>query len=196
MKMKLGKVHDEQAQGVIEFALIATVLMFLFLGTVDYARFLYYAAALRNSARVGAEVASNHCPSAALCSGSSATGTDYVMWSAYCEGQNQISLQPTYGSCSAGSSSTWDPGGGSSNCAQDICVLWRTGGASSTTPGPEGSQVSVYVGYNFRPISFLMNPFFSTRSCYPDAVVDSGATASDAASNKHTLCSRTVGKVS
>jgi Flp pilus assembly protein TadG len=42
MGMKLSRMHrEERAQGVIEFAVIAMILMFTFLGTVDFARFMY-----------------------------------------------------------------------------------------------------------------------------------------------------------
>jgi len=53
----------ENAQGVIEFALMLTVLMLLFLGTVEFSRFLYYDNAIRNAARVGVETGMKHCAS-------------------------------------------------------------------------------------------------------------------------------------
>src|SRR5579872_3563110 len=85
--MKRGEQHGEEAQALIEFAFFAVILLYFFLGTVDFGRFLYYDNAIRSAARVGAEVASNHCPYAKSSCGNSGTvvGDNYVIWSTYCE---------------------------------------------------------------------------------------------------------------
>ena len=61
MREYVAGKRGERAQGLIEFALMAPILMMLFLGTVDYGRFLYYSVAINNAARLGVETAVNHC---------------------------------------------------------------------------------------------------------------------------------------
>jgi hypothetical protein len=88
----------EGAQGVIEFALIITALLLVFLGTVDFSRFLYYDTAVRNAARVGAEAAINHCFNDTTCdSSATAASNDFVLWSVFCEAEPFDILLPTYG---------------------------------------------------------------------------------------------------
>lgn len=173
----------EEAQGVVEFALMATVLLTLFLGAIDYGRWLYYGTAVQSAARVGAETASNHCPFAAGGCGSNpaAVGDAFVQWKTYCEAESYVVLKPTYQSCTAGTSSTWTPTCSSSctGCTYDICV--------SPATRSTGTQVTVYVGYSFKPISFLMAPFFADQSCY---------TGDSTATNHHTICASAVGLVS
>src|SRR5579872_6827705 len=76
------RVRDENAQGLVEFAIVAMVLLLLFLGAVDYGRFLYYRAANQSAARVGAETASNHCPVSGSTCGTTTTATSdaFVQW--------------------------------------------------------------------------------------------------------------------
>jgi hypothetical protein len=191
--MKLSRIHDEAAQGVIEFAIVASVLVLLFVGTVDFARFLYYDTAINSAARVGAEMASNHCWAAGPCSdpnnGSTATADAYVLWSTYCEASPYLSLTPSYsGGCTAGQSASWVPSCGSlgcTPCTNDICVY----------PGTrnKGVQVTVSVGYKFHPITFLLDWIFSTQQCW---TASGGASTDDSTSNGHTLCATSVGRVS
>lgn len=90
--------HGEDAQGVIEFALIVTALLLVFLGTVDFSRFLYYTTAISNAARTGAEAASNHCFTRSNCATSSTPASaDFVMWSVYCEARPLSNFKPSYG---------------------------------------------------------------------------------------------------
>jgi len=173
-------LREESGQGVVEFALLATVLLLLFLGGVDYARFIYYKTAIISAARIGAETAINHCPFASSACGTSPTQTSdsLTMWKTYCEAQPSVSLNPGWSSCTAGTSSTWTPtcNGSCNNCTQDICVTHS------------GSDVTVTVGYSFKAITPLMAPFFSSDiSCF------SGDSTS---SNHHTLCASSTGKVS
>jgi hypothetical protein len=181
--MRLRRIHDEQAQGVIEFALIATVLMLLFLGTVDYARFLYYDVAITSAARIGAETASNHCAFASsACETTDTPVTDtLIMWNAYCEATPAPLLVPHYSGCAASASSTWTPTcvGTCTNCAEDMCV--------SPESRTNGTQVTISVGYSFKPFSPWMLPFFSDVSCY---------TGDTTSTNHHTICAKSVGKVS
>jgi len=191
--MKLSKIHDERAQGVVEFAFIVSVLMMLFVGTVDYARFLYYDTAIRNAARVGAETASNHCAYPGSCGQDPSPVSDtYILWSTYCESNPYVSLNPAFASsnCQPGSSSFssgWTPSCTSSApfscspCVNDVCVSPGDGSRSSGTP------VTVTVGYKFHPIAFLLDWVFTPQSCF------SGDTTSV---NGHTLCASATGRVS
>lgn len=182
---KLRKtVSDERAQGLVEFALVASVLFFIFLGTVDFARFLYYQTSLQASARVGAEAASNHCPyySSNCDLTTTPTSDSFVMWKTSCEANPYTALKPQYSSCSTANTSTsWTPScaGSCTPCTQDICV--------SPSSRSEGSSVSVTVGYSFKPITILMSPFFPDKSCFSG---DSTST------NHHTLCASSTGRVS
>ena len=191
--MKASKIHDERAQGVVEFALIVTFLMMVFLGTVDYARFLYYDTALQSAARVGAEMAINHCTNASNCPDPNSSSTpvtdNYVLWGTYCEAQPYVGLQPSWTSCDNGTASTWAPTCASvscTSCTNDICVYPADGSRSS------GSQVTVAVGYKFHPISFLLDFVFTTQQCWTSS---GGASQDDPTSNGHTLCSKAVGQV-
>jgi hypothetical protein len=206
--------HGEEAQAVLEILIIFPVLLFFFLGTVDLVRFMYYAGAIQSAARVGAEAASNHCPYAGAACGQSGTAVSdtFVIWSTYCEAATSVNLnlgqypigQPnttpsavqayqstTISPCTADDTrKTWTPtcnnGSSCANCINDICVAPTT--RSSST------QVSVSLGYDFRPITPLMDRFFSDQQCW--LATDTPAPlGSDPASNKHTLCARAVGGV-
>lgn len=184
--MRLATVNDERAQGVIEFAFIVTVLMLLFLGTVDYARFLYYDSAITSAARVGAETASNHCPFAASSCGttSSPTSDTFVLWSTYCEANPSVTLQPAYSTCDQGTTGSWSPSCGAGSCSpciSDICV------SPSDSSRSSGSTVSVTVGYMFHPLSFFLDWAFQEQSCFAGDTVST---------NHHTLCATSSGRVS
>jgi TadE-like protein len=182
----IGLHRDEGAQGLIEFAIIASLAMLILLGTVDFGRFLYYDNVIRSAARVGAEVGSQHCPiRAGSCAVSgSAVGSDFVMWAASCEAAGNVRLTPFYSPCTPGTTASWTPAstcvGTCTNCANDICV------SSSVIPPDTHAQVTVDVGYNFRPINPLTNPFFQDQSCY---------SGDDTTVNHHTLCAESVGRV-
>lgn len=199
------RLGDESAQGVIEFALIATILMLLFLGTVDYGRFLYYESLVKSSARVGDEAAINHCARAGtgLCGEGAPPATDdEILHAATCEVRSDVQLYPSPtgsspcapcapGACTftttqsnacQGTSQTTAAASASQCCEEDICIA----------PGPvsnrvSGTQTTVYVGYNFRPISFLMSPFFNTAHCFPSGERTHEST--------HTICASFTGRV-
>jgi TadE-like protein len=206
--------HGEEAQAVLEILVIFPVLLLFFLGSVDFARFMYYSGALQSAARVGAEAASNHCPYAGTACGQSGTAVSdtFVIWATYCEAATAVNLnlgqypigQPnttpsalhaykstTISPCTPDDTSkTWTPtcntGSSCANCTNDICVAPSTR-ASST-------QVSVSVGYDFRPITPLMDRFFSNQQCW--LVSDTPAPlANDPSSNNHTLSARALGGV-
>lgn len=184
--------NDESAQGVVEFAFLIVVLMLMFLGVVDFSRFMYYDTAIRNAARVGAEVAGNYCNIPGCGSQTSPTTDDYVMQATYCEaaqaelatGVSSVKLLPAV-DCTPCTTSTCDPCsstspylGACTPCQQDICI-------NPTGTRTAGQSVTVDVGYNFTPLSFYMQPFFPTKTCFP-----SGSTEST-----HTLCAEAVGRV-
>ena len=192
--MKLSRrVQDERAQGVVEFAFIITVLMLLFLGTVDYARFLYYDTAIRSAARVGAEYATNHCTNETNCpdplSAQNAVTDPYILWATYCEANPYVSLQPSYSSCTPGTDVSWAPSCAvlaCQSCTNDICVYPAT--------RKPGDSVTVSVGYTFHPIAFMLDWIFTAGQCWTAA---GGASQDDSiATNGHTLCATSVGRVS
>jgi Flp pilus assembly protein TadG len=199
--MKISRLHDERAQGVVEFAFIVSVLTLLFVGVVDYSRFLYYNTAIQSAARVAAEDAGNHCINATNCAdpntaSTTATTDTYVLWDAYCEAQPYVSLTPAFTSCdNNGSSSSWTPtmSGSGSNCANDVCVYPACASTLSCSRS-SGTQVTVSVGYKFHPIAFLLDWAFQEKSCW----TASGGASQDVsvASNHHTLCATAVGRVS
>ncbi|HZU14469.1 MAG TPA: TadE family protein [Chloroflexota bacterium] len=71
--------RDEGAQGLIEFAILSAFLSFLALGIIDFSRFMYYQTAVQDAARVGAEVAIYHCPSAGNCDQNTTPLTDDIV---------------------------------------------------------------------------------------------------------------------
>ena len=188
-------VHDESAQGVVEFAFIVSVLMVVFLGTVDFARFLYYQSAIQNAARVGAVAAGKQCVSIDAACGT--PSNDYILQAAFCEAKPYVTFQlvTSIVSCNpCGASSTSCPNGpcGSAGCqacpaqGQDVCVTQDT---ASSGCSAAHACVTVSVGYNFQPISFYLtvnNWLFSARSCW----------GSDPTSNGHTLCASSEGRQS
>lgn len=190
---KLGGIHDERAQGIVEFAFVATALMFLFLGTIDFSRFMYYDTAITNAARVGAETAGNYCNVPGCGVQNSPTTDDSVMQSTYCEatasqvslGASAISLQPAV-DCTPCTTTTCDPCsstspylGACTPCTKDICI-------NPTGTRTKGSTVTVYVGYLFKPYAFYIAPFFNDTTCFPSG---------SAGENEHTLCASAVGRV-
>ena len=199
-RMKLSRLHrDESAQGLIEFAILASVLMLVFLGTVDFSRFLYYDNAIRSAARVGAERAGNHCTPTC---GQTVTTVDFVVQAAVCEANIGLQPAPVQGcyNCKLTTSTPIecnDPYNPSSStysavnpcspsCAQDVYVnpVFVPGTTSSASPN---TPITVTVGFSFKPITPLISQFFSELSCYSGDV---------AGVNHHTLCATAVGRES
>lgn len=202
----VSRCHDEQAQGVVEFALILTVVMMLFLGTVDFARFLYYDTAIQDAARIGVEVASNHCDPGANCGLSTSPMTsDYVMQATVCEAQPYVTLQPQISCAPCSTSPCTSPCGGAGGCpaacGQDVCIdpSYPPGNSASVPQPPP--DVTVSVGYDFKPISFFLNggqlPFignislFQEHSCY-----NTSSGSDDPTVNHHTICASSTGRIS
>jgi hypothetical protein len=193
--VRLSTIHDERAQGVVEFAFIAMILMMLFLGTADFARFLYYQSAIQNAARVGAEAAGKQCVSIDASCGT--PSDDYVLQAAVCEAKPYVAFQMATSivSCSpCGPKSTACPNGpcGTSGCqacptqGQDACVTRDTASSGCSTAH---ACVTVSVGYDFQPIAFYLNVgnwLFSPRTCW----------GTDQTSNGHTLCASSEGRTS
>lgn len=193
----LPRFGGEAAQGVVEFAIIASLLMLLFLGTMDFGRFMYYDTAIRSAARVGAEAATNQCPNQTMCGTFSAMAlNDGIFQSTECEASNdaRISLKPqiscsncvsTYTGCTNGDPCT--SGCSTSWCEQDMCIQRHETNCNSdiksVSSSVPGQCITVTVGYNFQPISPLMNTFFPTQQCW------SGDTTT------HTLCATSKGRV-
>jgi Flp pilus assembly protein TadG len=193
MKLTLGRagsaLQEERAQGVVEFAIVITILLFFFLGTIDFSRFIYYDTAIRNAARVGAEVAGNYCNVPSCGTQTGPTSDNIVMQATYCEatqntlagGLAAVKLQPTV-SCTACTTSTCNPCSSTActPCTKDICIN------PTDATRVASNNVTIYVGYYFQPISFFAIPLFSTKTCFP-----TGA----ASENTHNLCARAVGRV-
>jgi hypothetical protein len=198
----ISRVREERAQGVVEFALIMSVLMMLFLGTIDFARFLYYETAIQDAARVGVETAINHCSSGITCGVTSTPMTsDFVLQAATCEAQPFVTLQPQVSCapcsvypCSSPCSGTCSP------CSQDVCIDPNCS-PSSTSCTISGDDVTVYVGYDFKPISFFLNggqlPLIGSVSLFQDKSCYNTTSGSDnTATNHHTICAQATGRIS
>jgi TadE-like protein len=185
-----GGIVHERGQGLIEFALVSTVLLLVILGLADFSRMMYYQSALNSASRVGAEMASNHCQSAVYCSISGAPTTyDFVMQAAECEAPN-LPLQPSL-SCTQVSTVNGSPCAGTcpAACGQDVCINPAFNPGSSQILGAP-QDVAVSVGYHFSPISPLMklivesdaNPAWK-NGCFPGDVP-----------HAHTLCAKSIGR--
>lgn len=187
--MRRTDVRGEEAQALVEFGIIITALLLLFLGTIDFSRFVYYDSAIRNAARVGAEVAGNYCNMPGCGNQTSPTSDSLVLQATYCEatqntllsGLAEVSLAPT-ATCTPCTTSTCDPCPTTtcSSCSKDICI-------SPSGTRTAGTNVTISVGYNFKPISPYLSPFFPAKSCY---------TGDSTLTNHHTLCASMVGRVS
>jgi hypothetical protein len=197
----MSRLHDEHAQGVIEFAVILMTLMVLFLGTVDFSRFLYYQTAIQSAARAGAGTAGKQCVSIDASCGT--PSSDYLLQATVCEAQPYVTLQTATAitSCNpCGPKSTACSTGpcGASGCqacpsqGQDVCVSQDTACTAGSTAH---TCFKISVGFNFQPISFLLNTghwLFSDRSCW-GVLPDPG---SDPIANGHTLCAAAEGRTS
>ena len=191
--------RDEEAQGLIEFALLLTALSLIFVGVVDYSRFMYYQTSIQSAARVGAEVASNNCYRASGCTNlSQVTINSGIMQATECEtsGAARLSWNPSIvcsnqssdpclsctNSANWCSSTSNDPGG-------NVCIQRYASGtpecttAVSTATVASGQCVKVIVGYNFHPLSLAVGRFFPKTACW------SGD------SFGHQLCATAVGTV-
>lgn len=189
--MRRTSVRGEEAQAIVEFGIVITFLLLLFLGTIDFSRFIYYDSAIRSAARVGAEVAGNYCNMPGCGNQSSPTSDNLVMQATYCEatqntlmsGLAAVSLSPST-SCTPCTTSTCNPCPTAASscppCVKDICI-------SPSGTRTSGSDVTVYVGYNFTPVSPYLSSFFPAQSCY---------TGDSTSTNHHTLCASMVGRVS
>jgi Flp pilus assembly protein TadG len=182
--MKLSRMHrDESAQGLVEFALLSTALLLIFLGTIDFSRYLYYQTSLTSAARVGAEMASNGCLSRNTC------GTELppsinsaVIQAVYCEAAPHVPLRPSVSctTCLTAVCANDDPCSATPcvNCTQDICIT-----RSPSGPPAHGQTVTVKAAYNFTFISPVVGQFFANR---PDCLIGS---------TTHNICAQSVGLV-
>jgi hypothetical protein len=189
--MRRDDRNGEQAQALIEFAVLGLVLISIFAGVVDFSRFMYYTSAISSSARVAAEIAGNPCETSFNCGRVSSTETlsdDYILQSAHCEATPYLNVKPVVdcGTCVQSVCASGDPCSvACSPCSFDVCI------ARSPTGTPtSGQQVTVWVGYNFVPITPIMNKFFPTQACWQTG---DGAPSNDATA--HTICAKAVGRV-
>lgn len=178
---------QERAQGTVELAIIVPFLIFILLGVVDYSRFLYYQQAIISAARAGGDMAINHCPARTNCGMTDTpVGDDFIVQSVYCDAAPRVQLSPQASTCaSCLTNNCTSPAVCGATCLANVCVK-----DICTSPTPanrmNGGDVTVYVGYSFKPISPFVDHFFPTKSCW----------SSDPASNHHTLCASAVGSVS
>lgn len=214
-----SKIHGEEAQGLIEFALIAGILMLLFLGTIDYGRFMYYDTSIRNAARIGAELADGTCEPGDCGRLNMTTVNGFIFQGTICEPQPYVSLQPNPGGtfctncvttscvlgtnpCVSGGTNICDSSG--NYCTKDVCVIRTNPTLNPASTPKEGQTVTVVVGYRFVPIAPLVQSFFNKQKCYTttsdtsagNAVV--GAAVVDtqySTSTPHTLCAAASGRV-
>lgn len=193
-----SRIHNEEAQSLIEFALFITFAMLMLLGTIDFSRFMYFDTAIHSAARLGAEVAGNHCTPS--CGTIPVTTVDWVVETTVCEASIGLQPQPVQG-CNGCAYIKGGPGGCNDpyntstttysptapSLTQDVYVS-PAYAPDSPDPGlTSPTVVTVSVGYNFTPVTPLMQQFFQPISCFPGDSV---------ASNHHTLCATAVGKIS
>jgi Flp pilus assembly protein TadG len=170
--------RDEEAQGVIEFAIIATALLLMFLGTVDFSRFMYYNTAISSAARVGASLGTNACLTPDLCGRSYVPSDDYIMQAASCEAKPFVTLQPQIDCNTCIKAACTAPSAVTACAGEDICVQRTPAGAAA-----RGQTVVVTVGYHFNFVSPIIGQFFPNKLCF------TGDTLA------HNLCSHSTGIV-
>jgi hypothetical protein len=91
----MSSLGEERAQGVIEFAILAMILMLLFLGTVDFSRFMYFNNAIQNAANAGAQVETTGCVNGQVCGNLYvATQDNFARQATVCEGRPTVNLLP------------------------------------------------------------------------------------------------------
>lgn len=223
--MRRTDIRGEEAQGLVEFAIMAMVLIFFFLGTVDFARFIYYSNALSSAARVGAEVASNHCAYSDYSCGTTNNGTyvtdNFVMWATYCEAQSTVNLNLGQYSVGAPNTSPVSTSAYTTTTSSDGKTTYQPcqPNPSSTTWTP---ACNTSAGATCTPCTNDICVAPTTRSSSSSVSVSVGydfqpitplmsqffttrqcwttsdsptPSQSDSTSNKHTLCARAVGKV-
>lgn len=177
----------ESAQGLLEFALIAPVVLLMFLGVVDFSRFLYFNQAITSAARAGGDMAINHCAYHVSCGKvDTVVGDDYIVQAVYCDAAPHIPLQPQPSTCASCLTATCtsptpicDSSCLSELCVQDICT------SPTASTRTNGQDVTVSVGYSWKPITPMVSGFFPDRSCWQG----------DPSSNHHTLCASATGSV-
>lgn len=178
----------EPAQGLIEFAIIAPTILLIFLGVIDYSRFMYFNQTIASAARAGGDTAINHCAYHTTCGMTDTpVGDDFIVQSVYCDASPHIQLQPQAASCASCLNKTCnapvtlcDASCLAQICFKDICI--NPLAASRTNY----MDVTVTVGYSWKPITPLISAFFPDKSCW----------VRDPASNHHTLCASVTGNVS
>jgi TadE-like protein len=197
--VRLLRFHrDESAQGVIEFAVLLTALVLMFSGTVDFSRFMYFNTAAADAARVGAEAAIGHCPTATDCGQTYIATYDLVLQSMNCEGTPYVQFQPTLActpiTAAGASPCSGGAAGCPSPCSQDICITPSYTPGTNTLPTTSSPDVTVRVGFDFTPFTPLMNQFFPARHCWTN-VTSGTQTITDPLSSNHTICAQSVGRV-
>jgi hypothetical protein len=179
---------QEQAQSLAEFACIVPILVLIFLGVTDYSRFMYFNQVIVGAARAGGDTAINHCAYHATCGMTDTpVGDDFIVQAVYCDASPHVQLRPSVSTCASCLTSTCNSPTSICSaaclaqiCVNDVCV--DPAGATRTN----GSDVTVYVGFDWEPITPLIDHYFPVRSCW----------ASDAPANHHTLCASATGSVS
>jgi Flp pilus assembly protein TadG len=178
---------SEHAQGLIEFALIAPSLILIFLGVVDYSRFMYFNQAIVNAARAGGDTAINHCAFHATCGMiDTPVGDDFIVQSVYCDAAPYVQLQPQAATCASCLTTNCNSLVTICNatclasiCTKDICINPLAATRNN------GMDVTITVGYSWKPITPLIATFFPDKACW----------SQDPASNHHTLCASATGNV-
>jgi len=100
--------YSESGQSAVELALIATVLMSLFLGAADFSRLFYTSIAVNNAARAGAQYGSQSLTTAADASGMQTAATT--------DGSNIAGITASASQCTCTSST------GVAACAANYCT--------------------------------------------------------------------------
>jgi Flp pilus assembly protein TadG len=182
-----GILRGEHAQSLIEFACVAPILLLIFLGITDYSRFMYFNQTIASAARDGGDTAINHCAYHATCGMTDTpVGDDFIVQAVYCDASPHVQLQPQASTCASCLTTTCNSPTSicgaaclAQICVKDICI------APLGATRANGVDVTVTVGYSWKPITPLMNIYFPDKSCW----------VADPLTNHHTLCASVTGSV-
>lgn len=183
------QIAGERAQGTVEIAILVPVLVLGFLGVVDFSRFMYYQQSISSAARTGMDIAINHCSTHVNCGMTDTpAGDDFVIQAVYCDAAPRVTLRPAPASCAScmtvtctvGATALCDATCLAGLCTQDICT------SPTAASRVNSANVTVFIGYSFKPITPLIGRFFPDRTCW----------SGDPSSNHHTLCAAATGAVS
>lgn len=153
---------------MVEFALMAPVLLFMLFAIIDFGRAIYYENALTNAAREGSRIAvlaSNPCNAENGASSASTCGGEPLLTGPnVCDAiQNEGQLVQTWSCTDSGTI----PGSGSANNAYveidsgaSLCANVNSTTTPRGGPGHQNDAVKVKIVYYYRPLTPFLSSYF------------------------------------